>query len=113
MEVNPIEVERYVTREGKSPFRDWFHGFKDDRTRAVVRARLARIRLGSIGDYKSVGDGVFELRIDYGSGYRVYFGREEKTLVILLCGGDKGNQRRDIATAKRLWADYWREKECR
>lgn len=60
-----------------------------------------------------MGDGVFELRIDYGPGYRVYFGREGKTLVILLCGGDKGSQRRDIAMAKKLWSDYRREKECR
>jgi putative addiction module killer protein len=113
MEANPIEVERYVTKEGISPFRDWFHSFKDDRTQAVIRARLARIRLGAIGDHKSVGDGVFELRIDYGAGYRVYFGREGKTLVILLCGGDKGSQQRDIAMAKKLWADHRREKECR
>lgn len=113
MEANPIDIERYVTRDGKSPFRDWFLGFKDDRTRSVIRARLGRIRLGSIGDHKSVGNGVFELRIDYGPGYRVYFGREGKTLVILLCGGDKGSQQRDIVMAKRFWVDYRREKECR
>ena len=113
MEANPIDVKFYVTHGRKAPFVDWLVGLKNAKTRDIIIARIARIRLGSIGEHKSVGDGVFELRIDYGPGYRVYFGREGKTLVILLCGGDKGSQQRDIATAKKLWADYWREKECR
>jgi putative addiction module killer protein len=64
------------------------------------------MRLGNFGDYKAVGDGVCELRIDYGPGYRVYFGRDGAEIVILLIGGDKRNQHRDIETAKEYWADY-------
>jgi putative addiction module killer protein len=68
--------------------------------------RINRLRLGSFGDYKAVGDGVCELRIDYGPGYRVYFGRHGTEIVILLIGGDKRSQDRDIETAKEYWADY-------
>ena len=73
---------------------------------AVIDARLARVRRGNFGDAKSVGDGVHELRIDFGPGYRVYFGREGSRIVILLCGGAKKSQQRDIATAKRYWKEY-------
>jgi putative addiction module killer protein len=112
MEANPINVKFYATHERKVPFVDWMIGLKDSKGRDIIIARLARIRLGSIGDHKAVGDGVFELRIDYGPGYRVYFGREGKTLVILLCGGDKPSQGRDIELAKRLWDMYRREKNA-
>ena len=74
----------------------------DDRTRARIEIRIYRLSLGNSGDAKSVGDGVSELRIDYGPGYRVYFTRQGKSLVILLCGGDKRTQSRDIANAKAL-----------
>jgi putative addiction module killer protein len=68
--------------------------------------QVNRLAFGSFGDWKSVGDGVSELRIDYGPGYRVYFGRKGKTVVILLCGGDKSSQKTDIKTAKEYWKDY-------
>jgi putative addiction module killer protein len=112
MEAIPIDVKFYATHGRKAPFVDWLTGLKDAKTRDIILARIARIRLGAIGDHKSVGDGVFELRIDYGSGYRVYFGREGKILVILLCGGDKASQGRDIELAKRLWDIYRREKNA-
>ncbi len=73
---------------------------------ARVLARLARVRRGNLGDCKSVGEGVSELRVDYGPGYRVYFAQKGQTLVILLCGGDKRTQEKDIQRAKQYWHDY-------
>lgn len=81
-------------------------GLKDSKARAIVRARLNRIELGNFGDCKSVGDGVFEFRISYGPGYRVYFGRVGEIIVVLLCGGDKGTQKHDIVNAKNFWKEY-------
>ena len=69
---------------------------------ARIVARIRRMEIGNAGDVRSVGDGVSEIRIDYGPGYRVYFARRGRTLVILLCGGDKKSQRKDIALAKRM-----------
>ena len=74
--------------------------------RQRVRTRINRLRLGNFGDHQPVGDGVCELRIDYGPGYRVYYGRDGAEIVILLIGGDKRTQDRDIETAKEYWADY-------
>ena len=78
----------------------------DRRARARIGARLARARLGNLGHYSSVGEGVYELRIFYGPGYRVYFGFESNTIVILFAGGIKSTQRRDVATVHSYWADY-------
>ena len=96
----------YETADGKRPFSDWLSKLKDRKARAKVRARLNRVQLGNLGDCKSVGDGVSELRINYGPGYRVYLGQRGATLLILLCGGDKGTQQKDIAKAKELWKEY-------
>ena len=96
----------YQSLSGKSPFSDWLSGLKDSKARAVIRARLERIQLGNFGDCKSVGDGVSEMRVPYGPGYRVYFGRQGETIVVLLCGGDKGTQQKDINKAKILWKEY-------
>jgi putative addiction module killer protein len=71
-----------------------------------VMARLKRVQLGNLGDHRGVGEGVYELRIDFGSGYRVYFGEDGKRLIVLLIGGTKKTQTRDIETAKRYWSDY-------
>ena len=79
---------------------------KDKRATARVLARLARVRQGNLGDCKSVGEGVSELRVDYGPGYRVYFGQDGHTLVVLLCGGDKRTQERDIRQARQSWREY-------
>lgn len=108
MTENAIDVLEYLTEGGRNPFRKWLEGLKDRRARARVRVRLNRIRLGNFGDCKSVGRGVSELRIPYGPGYRVYFGRKGNTVVILLCGGDKRTQSRDITLAQEYWADYYR-----
>jgi putative addiction module killer protein len=80
----------------------WFDGLKDRAARARITARIRRISLGNPGDVKPVGQGVSEMRIDHGPGYRVYFMQRGRELIILLCGGDKGSQRRDIAQALAL-----------
>ena len=100
-----IELVLYVTEEGKAPFEDWFN--KLDTTAALkVRTAIARIEIGNLGDVKPVGQGVSERRITFGPGYRVYFGQDGDKLVILLCGGTKKRQSRDIEQAKAFWDDY-------
>jgi len=88
-------------------FRKWRTRLKDERARALIASRLDRLAFGNVGDVKPVGQGISELRIDYGPGYRVYFLRRGGEIIILLCGGDKSTQASDIKTAKRL-ADEWR-----
>ena len=89
-------------------FADWLDALRDRQAIARINARLRRVSLGNIGDAKSVGDGVSELRIPYGPGYRLYYLREGEQLIVLLCGGDKGTQQRDITRARRL-AQVWRD----
>lgn len=96
----------YEQRRGKSDFLDWLLHLKDVKARAVIRARINRLELGNFGDCKSVGAGVLELRVSFGPGYRVYFGRDGNTVVVLLCGGDKASQTKDIQKAKLLWKEY-------
>jgi putative addiction module killer protein len=86
-------------------FEVWLRGLRDQRGKAKIVARIDRLALGNPGDVAPVGEGVSELRIHFGPGYRVYFVRREKTVVVLLCGGDKGSQERDIAQAKSLAAE--------
>lgn len=105
-DAHPREIELYVTSDGDSPFEDWLSGLRDAKARAKIRVRLDRVRLGNLGDCKSVGSGILELRVDYGPGYRVYFGQQGGALVILLCGGDKSSQVADIKSAKKFWLDY-------
>ena len=107
VEIRPRRIEEYLVPSGKSPFGAWLEGLKDRQARAAIRKRLNRIRLGNLGDSKPLGDGVHELRIDFGPGYRVYYGIDGDTVVVLLCGGDKSSQTRDIAKAKQYWTDYW------
>ena len=106
MEVHPREIRIYVTTDERSPFSEWRDSLRDRRARGKIRARLDRVEEGNLGDYKSVEEGVFELRIDYGSGYRLYFGQEGSTIIILLCGGDKSTQAQDIRKAQEYWEDY-------
>jgi putative addiction module killer protein len=89
-------------------FRKWRLRLKDERARALIASRLDRLAFGHAGDVKPVGQGISELRIDHGPGYRVYFERRGNTIIILLCGGNKGTQDKDIKTAKRL-AKEWGE----
>lgn len=108
--VFPYEVEYYKTEDGTAPFREWLAAMRDINGRAKIRVRLDRARLGNLGDHKSVDEGVWELRIDYGPGYRVYFGLESNRVILLLIGGDKATQRRDIAKAMSYLQDYRRRR---
>lgn len=104
--MSAYKVEIYQDRRGKSPFEDWVNALRDSRAQAAIDSRLRRISLGNLGDHKSVGGGVSELRLATGPGYRVYFGRVGNTVILLLCGGDKSTQSQDIAKAKAYWLDY-------
>ena len=87
----PRQVLNYVTGAGKCPFEEWLDGLKDVTGRALIRKRINRIRLGNLGNNRSVGDGVWELKIDFGPGYRIYYGEGGAGTVILLCGGNKNS----------------------
>ena len=102
----PKEVVAFRAKDGQVPFEEWLDELNDMRAVARVLARLARVRQGNLGDSKSVGEGVSELRVDYGPGCRVYFGLKGQTLVVLLCGGDKRTQDRDIRLAKQYWQEF-------
>ena len=101
-----IEIREYLTTDGKSLFAVWLRELGDRQVQARIMARLNRVRLGNFGDCKAVGEGVLELRMPFGPGYRVYFAREGEAVVLLLCGGDKDSQQRDIERAKSCWQDY-------
>ena len=111
METKEWEIREYLEPDGKCPFRNWLRSLKNVSARARIRVRINRIRLGNFGDCKSVGGGVSEFRINYGPGYRVYFGRVGEKLVLLLCGGSKKNQENDIKDAKEYWYDYKRRED--
>jgi len=108
MQTFPYELDYYVTSAGKKPFKEWLEGLRDVSGRAKIRVRLDRARLGNLGDNRSVGEGVHELRVDYGPGYRVYYALEGSRLILLILGGDKSSQERDIARAKEYWRDQQR-----
>jgi len=101
-------IHEYLTQKNFSPFGDWLSKINDKKARAIVRTRLDRVKLGNFGDCKSIGDNVHELRIHYVQGYRIYFGIDGKKIVILLFGGTKKTQRKDILKAKEYWNDYKR-----
>lgn len=106
MEVQPREIRRYITPDGKNPFAEWLSSLRDLNAVVKIEQRLDRVRLGNLGNSKSVGEGVCELKIDFGSRYRVYFGQLGSTIVLLLCGGDKSTQEQDIRTAYEYWKEY-------
>ena len=104
--VQPREIETYRTQNGREPFTEWLNAIRDKRVLTRIEARLILLEQGNFGDYRSVGGGVFELRIHVGAGYRVYFGEIDRTIVLLLCGGDKASQTRDIQRAKTYWQEH-------
>jgi len=104
-----VEIREYLSAEGHSPFRRWFDRL-DARAAARITVALVRIEQGNLASTKSVGHGVLEYRIDIGPGYRIYFGRDGQTLVVLLAGGSKSRQQKDIVAAQARWTDYKRRR---
>lgn len=98
----------YRDRRGVSPFEQWLARLRDERARARILVQLDRLSLGLPGNWKSVGGGVFELRVFEGKGYRVYFARETEAVAVLLCGGTKDTQNRDVRLAREYWLVYRR-----
>ena len=105
-----VQVTEYVDAQGRRPFGRWFDHL-DSQAATRVTAALDRIGRGILSNVKGVGAGVLEYRIDSDPGYRIYFGRDGETLVVLLGGGTKRRQQRDIDTAKRHWRDYRRRRK--
>ncbi len=99
-------LQAYRTPDGRSPFAEWLESIQDNRTQSRVQTRLDRLEAGDFGDCRAVGEGVFELRLHFGAGYRIYFGEVDNTIVLLLCAGDKSSQMRDIERAKSCWLQY-------
>ena len=105
-EVRPKIILQYLKEDESCPFEEWFVGLKDTMGKAIIAARIEKIRVGNEGNEKSVGEGVWESKIYFGPGYRIYFGKEGLSRVILLLGGTKKHQSEDIARAQEYWADY-------
>jgi putative addiction module killer protein len=105
-DVQPQEVLVYQTVNGREPFNEWLDTIKDTRTQDRIQTRLERLEDGNFGDCQTVGGGIFELRLHFGAGYRIYFGQIGNTIILLLCGGDKSSQARDIERAKTYWLQY-------
>ena len=105
-----MEIREYIDHRGRSPFGRWFDGL-DARAATRVRTALARMETGNLSNVRGVGSGVLERRIHVGPGYRVYFGKDGNTLIILLGSGTKVRQHRDIEDARALWREYKRRKQ--
>lgn len=106
MDSIPIAVEIYETEAGKVPYSEWILDLKDKKAAARILLRIDRAKLGNLGDHKLINDGLFELRVDTGAGYRIYFGRISPNTIVLLYGGDKSTQPRDIEKAQQYWIEY-------
>ena len=102
----PKRVIVYANDNGEEPFTDWLYGLRDVVGRRRILARVSRLQQGNYGDCEPVGEGVSELRMFFGSGYRIYFGEQGNDIVVLLSGGDKGSQSNDIQQAKVYWKEY-------
>ena len=99
-----FKIKEYISLSGKNYFRSWLEDLEKT-SRAKIQARLFRVELGNLGDYKRLGDGISELKINFGPGFRVYFGEEDDQIILLFIGGDKSSQKKDILKAKSLWAE--------
>ena len=103
-----ITLFRYQQQDGREPFGLWLSAVRDKIAQARIRIRLRQLEAGNFGDCKSVGEGVLELRVHVGAGYRVYCARHGAEVILLLCGGDKKSQAADIRGAKQIWSDWKR-----
>ncbi len=105
-------AEPYVKKDGKKPYDEWLRKLKDLKAKARVAVRVDRATRGNFGLHRELQSGIFELKEDFGPGYRIYFGVDGDEIIILLVGGDKGSQDRDISKAKEYWTDYlWRKQK--
>ncbi len=105
-----LELLRYQRDDGREPFTEWLADVRDKVAQARIRVRLRQVQAGNFGDSEPVGEGVIELRVHVGAGYRVYCAKHGKTVVLLLCGGDKGTQTADIKRAKAFWSE-WKQRQ--
>jgi putative addiction module killer protein len=112
MQTTLYQLTYYTDATGEKPFRKWLHSLRDRSAFARIATRLERVELGNVGDHKNVGSGVFELRIHYGPGYRVYYAYSGNQIVLLLLGGDKSTQEQDIVTAVAYWKNFQENKSC-
>jgi putative addiction module killer protein len=101
-----VKVLQYQTIDGRMPIAAWLHNLRDRAARIRIVARLDRLTEGLFGDWKSLGGGIFELRVGYGAGYRVYYAHSGASLILLLCAGTKRTQANDIEKARAYWKDY-------
>ena len=104
-------INEYTNEQDRSPYAVWLASLRDARARARVIMQVDRMELGLFGDSKPVGEGLSELKIHHGPGYRVYYGKESQDAYLLLCGGDKSTQSRDIKRAKAYWQEYKMRKQ--
>ncbi len=104
-----LTIREYVSADGKSYFREWLDSLAVP-VRARIQARVLRFETGNLGDHKSAGEGVWEARVMFGPGYRIYFGKEGRSIILLLLGGDKSSQAGDIRKARQLWKEYLEDK---
>ena len=100
-----LTIREYLSADGRSYFREWLDPLAIT-VKARIQARILRFEMGNLGDHKAIGGGVLEARIMFGPGYRIYFGKESSSIILLLLGGDKASQKRDIRKAQFLWKEY-------
>ena len=103
-----MDILHYVTESNVDPYQEWLDGLRDRAARVAIQRRVDRLTLGNFGDHKACPDGVWELRVDLGPGYRIYYSQSGKEIVLLLCGGSKRTQASEIDQAVIYWQDYQR-----
>jgi putative addiction module killer protein len=99
-------IKEYVTNTDVRPYSNWLDSIKDPKTRAIIISHVDRMELGAFGDFKALGEGIYEQRIHYGPGYRIYYAKHGRKVYILLCGGNKSSQKKDIKLAKLYWKNF-------